>query len=404
MGVPGDLLDIILLGLMLMFAVSGYRHGLIVGLLSLVGFFAGVAAGAFVGPAVARVLTSSASGRALIAILAAFVIAVAGMLLASWAGIAVRTRLAGRQVTLIDSIGGAVMSGLAVVVIFWLIGAFAGSAPTSAISRQVAGSLVLRTLDRIVPPDQLRLAASPTLRDIVNVGRYTKLFAALGPGTAGLPPASGSVLTSPAVVADRQSVVKISGSSRACHSKKKAEIEGSGFVIAPGHVLTNAHVVAGVTSRPDVITESGRSYPGQVVLYDATRDVAVLYVPGLHAPALKLAGSASYGTSAVMAGYPLAGQLTLSAVRVAHSLHADIEGAGIASVFRQVYPILAMVRPGNSGGPLLASDGRVYGVVFAQSTSQSLTGYALTTSEVETDVQTGADAVRPVHVPVTSGC
>ena len=402
---PGDLLDVILLGLMLMFGASGYRHGLIVGLLSLVGFFAGVAAGAFAGPAVARVLASSASGRALLAIAVAFIIAVTGMLLASWAGIAVRTRLTGRQVTLLDSIGGAVMSGLAVLVIFWLIGSFAGSAPASAISREVSGSLVLRTLDRIVPPSRLRLAASPTLGDIVNVGTFTKLFAALGAGTAGLPPAGASVLTAPAVVADRASIVKISGSSRACARSKPADIEGSGFVIGPEHVLTDAHVVAGVVSQPDVITEGGHEYRGQIVLYDVTRDVAILYVPGLRGPALKLAGPADYGTSAVMAGYPLAGQLSLSAVRVAHRLHADIEGIpGIASVFRQVYPILAQVRPGNSGGPLLASDGRVYGVVFAQSTSQSRTGYALTASEVEGDVQTGEHAVRPVQVPRGSGC
>lgn len=404
MGVPGDLLDIILLGLVLMFAVSGYRHGLIVGLLSFVGFFAGAAVGAFAGPTVARALTASAAGRALLAILVAFVIAVAGMLLASWAGLAVRTRLTGRQVTLIDSIGGAVMSGLAVLVIFWLIGSFAGSAPTSAISRQVSGSLVLRTLDRIVPPARLRLAASPTLRDIVNVGRYTRLFAALGAGTAGLPPASARILAAPAVRADRPSVVKISGTSRACPGGETADIEGSGFVIAPEHVLTNAHVVADVARQPEVITASGQKYRGQLVLYDATRDVAILYVPGLLTPALKLAGQADYGTSAVMAGYPQAGDLALSPVRVAHSLRADIEGPGIASVFRQVYPILARVEPGNSGGPLLASDGRVYGVVFAQSTSQSLTGYALTASEVDGDVQAGEHAVRRVQVPVSSGC
>jgi S1-C subfamily serine protease len=142
------------------------------------------------------------------------------------------------------------------------------------------------------------------------------------------------------VVADRPGIVKISGSNRACGSKT-TDIEGSGFVVGPEHVLTNAHVVAGVTGRPDVITESGRDYRGQIVLYDATRDVAILYVPGPRAP---------------------------------------------------------------SGGPLLASDGRVYGVVFAQSTSQTRTGYALTASEVEGDVQTGEPAVRPVRVPASSAC
>lgn len=379
---PGDLLDVILLALLLMFAVSGYRHGFIVGLTSLAGFLAGVAVGGLIALAVARFFTSSPSLRALLAILVVFFLSVTGMVLASRVGIALRVRLTGRdRVTRIDSAAGAVLNGLAVLVIVWVIAAFAGSsAPTSAFSREVSSSLMLRTVDRVMPSG-LNLTRSPTLRDLVNVGMYTSLFTALGPGTTGLPAPDPMVTSSPAVVRDEQSIVMISGAIPSCTRGTKYSIEGSGFVISPHHVLTNAHVVAGMTGPPTVKL-AGQSYRATVVLYRPKPDVAVLYVPGLHAPALTLAGPAPDDVSGVMAGYPEGGPLTLSAVTIGGSLDASTGTKGIATYSRQVYKIRAQVESGNSGGPLLASNGTVYGVVFAKAMSQPDGGYALTAREV----------------------
>jgi S1-C subfamily serine protease len=404
MGVPGDLLDGILLALMLMFAVSGYRHGFIVGLLSLAGFLAGVSVGGLVALAVARFFTSSPSWRALLAILVVFVISVTGMLLASRVGVALRLRLTGRgRVTRIDSVAGAVMNGLAVLVIVWVIAALADSAaPASAFSREVKGSLMLSTVHRVMPPS-LNLTTSPTLRDLVNVGMYTSLFAALRPGTTSLPAPHASVVDSAAVRRDKQSIVMISAPIPSCKAGVIKSLQGSGFVISPQHVLTNAHVVTGLTGRPTV-TAGGRRYKATVVRYDSNEDVAVLYVPGLHAPALTLGDRAQYGVSGVMAGYPGGLKLTLSPVTIGLSGEDSTATNGVSSTKRQVYTLRADVQPGNSGGPLLASNGTVYGVVFAKATPQPDVGYALTAHQVEGDATAGEHLFSPVPTGHAASC
>ena len=156
--------------------------------------------------------------------------------------------------------------------------------------------------------------------------------------------------------------------------------------------MTNAHVVAGI-DRPTVrIGGVGRSYAARVVLFDPDKDVAVLYVPELRAPVLSFDDAASRGDSAVVAGYPQDGDLNLQAATVAGRVKAtgrNIYNDGI--VTREIYSIRSTVRPGNSGGPLLTTTGRVYGVVFARSTSDDETGYVLTAAEVAGDADAGGD-------------
>jgi S1-C subfamily serine protease len=178
-------------------------------------------------------------------------------------------------------------------------------------------------------------------------------------------------------------------------------LEGSGFIYASHHVLTNAHVVAGVTNVR-VLLDSGTSFAGQVVLYDPNRDIAVLDVPGLPGAALSFAGHAARGASAVVAGYPENGGFTADAARIRGTEEAESPNIyQRGNVTRQIYSIRAIVRPGNSGGPLLAPDGGVYGVVFAQSTDSSDTGFALTAAEVAGDANAGRTATHPVS---TQGC
>ena len=196
------------------------------------------------------------------------------------------------------------------------------------------------------------------------------------------------MLKAPGLARDEKSIVKIQGIAPSCSQ----QIEGSGFVISPEHVLTNAHVVAGVTTGPYVTpANSSQKLAAHVVLYDPQRDIAVLYVPALSAPPLKLAGHASNGTSAIAAGYPLDQPFTAVPARIGFSIKAS--GPNIYAsqiVDREIYPIKATIRSGNSGGPLLARDGRVYGVVFAASTAYSDIGYALTSGEVASDAAAGS--------------
>lgn len=396
-----DLLDFLLIVLAAAFAVAGYRQGFIIGLLSFAGFVGGVAVGAVFAPRISTALATSLSWQAFIAILVVFVAAVVGMLLASGLGVAVRSRVRGGPATFLDSMGGALMNVVAVLLVAWLIGSFVAYAPFPAISRQVNDSLVLRTIDRLVPRAALSLAAFPALRGLLASGPYTQVFGAFGAeSTLAVAPPDPAVLTPRVLALARASVVKIIGTAPSC----QRSIEGSGFVISPGRVLTDAHVVAGVTDGPRVYTVQGAQYAAKVVLYDPDRDIAVLAVPGLKAPPLALAGPAAYGASAIVAGYPLDHPFTALAARLARAEVAS--GPNIyqtAQVDRQIYPIRALVRPGNSGGPLLAPDGAIYGVVFAAATSVPDTGYALTTAEIAPDVAAGAQDTTPVSTQACQG-
>jgi S1-C subfamily serine protease len=175
-------------------------------------------------------------------------------------------------------------------------------------------------------------------------------------------------------------------------------IEGSGFVISPEHILTNAHVVAGVNSHQTVTTSSGASFSATVVYYDPQVDVAVLFVPGLNLPTLHFAGAANPGDNAVVAGYPLdATSLHLVPARIGGI--QNVQGPNIyqtSTVIRQIYEIRALVESGNSGGPLLSPQGTVDGVVFAAAVGVSDTGFALTAAEVSADASAGQQLTAPV--------
>jgi len=383
--VPGDLLDLILIALAVAFAVAGYRQGFIIGVLSFAGFVGGGAIGAVVGPRIARSLVSGTAAQALVANLVVFVAAMIGQLLASGVGVAMRSRLTWRPATVVDAFGGAAVSVISVLLIAWLIASAVAYAPFPLISRQVNDSVVLRGVDRIMPPAASTMFSD--FRGLLASGPYAQVFGALGAeGALSVGPPDNGVLSSRGLARDRDSIVKVQGTAPSCSRR----IEGTGFVFARDHVLTNAHVVAGVTQGPDVSAQGGPELRATVVLYDPRRDVAILYVPGLAARPLRFAGLASTGNSAIVVGYPLDGSLTAVAARIGGSEEAtspDIYQT--TQVTREIYTVRAAVRQGNSGGPLLAPDGRVYGVVFAAAVSVKDTGYALTASEVIPDARAG---------------
>jgi S1-C subfamily serine protease len=207
-----------------------------------------------------------------------------------------------------------------------------------------------------------------------------------------------AVLNSPGYLAARNRVVKVTGTAPSCDRS----IEGSGFVYAPDHVLTNAHVVAGVTQGPVITTPDGTTHHATVVYYDPQVDIAILYVPNLDLTPLQFAGPAQNGADAVVAGYPLDHAFTQVAARIGgvqNAVGPDIYQTG--QVTRQIYEIKAVVEPGNSGGPLLSPTGTVYGVVFAAAVGVPDTGFALTSTEVEADANAGASQTMAVS---TQGC
>jgi len=396
--VPGDLLDLILIVLVIAFAVAGYRQGFIIGVLSFFGFIGGGAIGALLGPKIARAITTNPGWQAVTAIIVVFLAAMIGQLLASGAGVAMRSRLTWRPATFVDSVGGAVVSALAVLLIAWLIGSAVAYAPFPVISREVNGSAVLRAVDRLMPSQATLLFGD--FRSLLESGPYAQVFGALGAeGALAVGPPDPAVLDDPGLRDDKPSIVKVRGVAESCQE----EIEGSGFVISPDHVLTNAHVVAGVNENETVYTYGGATLPARVVLFDPQVDVAVLDVPNLNLPSLRWAGQARVGANAIVAGYPLDGPFQAVPARVGGTEEAtspDIYQT--ANVTRQIYAVRAQVQQGNSGGPLLnPGNGHVYGVVFAAATSVSDTGYALTANEVQKDAAAGENATTGVS---TQGC
>lgn len=383
---PGDFLDLVLIALATAFAVAGYRQGFIIGVLSFVGFTGGAIVGIYFAPGLAMTVASQQNVQAVLAIVTVFVTAVIGMLIASALGVMLRSRVRRRPSTMLDSIGGAAVNVVAILVLAWLIGTLVAYAPPfPAIAKQVNGSLLLRSVDRLIP-QQARPEFS-ALRRLLSTKPYVQVFGALGAETAlNVPKPDPGVLRSAGLARDRDSVVKVEGVAPSC----SRTIEGSGFVIGPDRVITNAHVVAGITDGPEVYTRSQSQFPARVVLFDPRRDIAILYVPGLSLPALRFAGAAPFGVSAIVAGYPLDRAFTAVPARVGRAEQAS--GPDIydtARVIRGIYPIRAIVKPGNSGGPLIATNGRVYGMVFAAAVSVHGTGYALTGSELAPDIRRG---------------
>ena len=304
-------------------------------------------AGTLFAPALARTLASEQSRQALIAVVVVFIAAMVGQVLASAVGAALRSRLTWRPVTYLDAAGGAVVSVVSVLLIAWLIGSAVVNAGFPSITGQVRNSAVLRTVDTVMPSAARTMFSD--FRRLLASGPYPQVFGGIGaeaPLTVGAP--QGKYLRFPAVRRDQASVVKIMGTASSCSRR----IEGSGFVISPGRVLTNAHVVAGVDQGPAVFTPHGRAFPAKVVLFDPKGDIAILDVPGLRARPLRFAPTAATGTNAVVAGYPLDRSLTLVPARIGGVQNAtapDIYQTD--EVTRQIYAIRGLIEPGNSGGP-----------------------------------------------------
>jgi S1-C subfamily serine protease len=390
--VRGDLLDLALLVIAAAFAVSGYRQGFIVGSLSFVGFVGGAVLGAEFGPAIARAIVGGQNQQDVVAVILLVSAAIIGQFVASSIGAAMRQTMTSRSSTTIDSVGGSAVSVLSMLLIAWAIGSVLISSPFTVVDQQVNNSVVLGTMDKVMPTPAKTMFSE--FRRMLATGPFPQVFSDIG--AAHLFPVQApdpAVLNSPGYLAAKSRVVKVQGTAPSCDRS----IEGSGFVYAPDHVLTNAHVVAGVTQGPVVSAPDGTTYHASVVFYDPQVDIAVLYVPGLNLTPLQFAGSAQDGADAVVAGYPLDHPFTAVAARIGDTQSAvgpDIYQTG--TVTRQIYEIRAEVEPGNSGGPLLSPSGTVYGVVFAAAVGDPQTGFALTSAEVASDANAGAAQTVPV--------
>jgi S1-C subfamily serine protease len=391
-----NLLDLALIAATIAFGVGGFRQGFVTAALSFCGFFGGAVLGAQLADPVAGRLDEDSTWRVAVAVAVVLAFALLGQVLAVWVGNQLRQRLTWRPAQAVDSVLGAVVSAVAVLLVFWMVATPLAAAPFPRVSAAVRDSEVVRAVDDVVPSPVRSLYSS--LRDSVRAYDFPEVFGPLVPTRVrDVPTPDPTLIQRPVVRATQPSVVKITGLAGSCARR----VEGSGFVYAIDRVMTNAHVVAGV-DRPQVEV-AGRQRDATVVVYDPERDVAVLQVPDLGLRPLAFAAEAvDTNADAIVLGYPEDGPFFAGAGRVRDRM--EIRGPDIyddRTVTRQVYSIYADVRSGNSGGPLLAPDGTVLGVIFAAAVDQQQTGFALTAAEVAPAARTGRTATTPVD---TRGC
>ena len=268
----------------------------------------------------------------------------------------------------------------------WFLGLSLARVPSPALSTAIQRSAILRSLDALAPRPPAFLAQ---VQGIIAGVNFPSAFSGLEPTPSALPlPAS---VDTPGIRNAQAETLRVQGFG--CGGI----VFGSGFPVAPGLVLTNAHVVAG-THGTTVDSTGGASFGARVVLFDPERDVAILSVPRLAAPALPQA-TADSGTQGAAIGYPGGGNEKVSAAVVDGQVRAegrDIYGQNL--VVRSIWIAEADVQPGNSGGPLVNLNGDVVGVIFASSTSNQGRAFALTDAEVQPDIDAAQGQTQPVPV------
>jgi len=372
-------LDIAVLAVAFIAAISGWRSGAIGSLLSFVGVLLGAIAGVLLAPHLVGHIAAPRAKlfAALFLILALVVVGeVAGVVL----GRAVRGAIHSNSVRFFDSLVGVAVQLVVVLVAAWLLATpLTSSAGQPNLAAAVRGSRVLGQVNdyapewlKTVPKRLSSLLDTSGLPQVLEPFSRTPVAAVAAPDSA--------LANNPVVANTEPSVVKIRAIAPSCQKV----LEGSGFVLSPDRVMTNAHVVAGANSV--TVEASGNPYDATVVSYDPTVDIAILSVPNLPAGPLAFADAAvaaKSGTEAIVMGYPGGGGFNATPARIREEI--TLNGPDIyksATINRDVYTVRANVEQGNSGGPLLDLNGQVLGVVFGAAVDDNDTGFVLTAKEV----------------------
>lgn len=380
-------LDVVIIVVAVAFAVSGVVQGLVANLAATIGLFV---CGLLAVLAVPRIVSPDEPSLAssLIALGLVVLAAAAGQIAGTVIGTDLRRTIRSRVGRALDAVGGGALSVISVLVVSWALGYAVSGTSVPYLAQASRSSTIMGTVDGVMPD-----AASNVLRSFSSVidanlfPRYLDPFDTEDIVRIG--PPDPSTLQQPGVQTAAASVVKILGETSCGRG-----VEGSGFVYSEDRVMTNAHVVAGV-DRPAVVTQAGRR-TATVVLFDPELDVAVLAVD-LDLPALAFDESGEAGQDAAVLGFPGNGPFDAQSARIREEIRLrspDIYDRG--QHLRQSFSIRGLVRSGNSGGPLISTEGQVLGVIFAASITDDSTGYALTAAQVADSARAGVERTGAV--------
>ncbi len=376
-------LDWIIVLFALALAWLGYRQGFIVGVLSFLGFAIGAFVGTRVGPLLLPQGASSpyAPAFGLLGALLAGAILASGM---EGVGRRLRRVIPIPGLRLLDGSMGALLSVAIALGVVWILAAVIAQVPgENTLRSDIQGSVILGTLNRVLPP------SGPVLNALARLDPLPSL-AGPAPDVAAPSPA---IARAPGVRAASRSVVRVIGT--ACG----LAIEGSGWVGAPDEVITNAHVVAGEQDTTVQVEGREPSLVAVPIAFDPTVDIAVLRVSGLEEPPLSMAAKTAEGTSGAILGYPEDGPFDVQAGRIGHTQQVISQNAyGEGPVLRLLTPLRGLVRPGNSGGPVVSADGRVLATVFASTTGSGPPGgYGVANATVAKVLQQAREPVGTGH-------
>ena len=373
-------LDWIIIAFAVLMAVWGFGQGLIAGALALVGF----AAGAFLGARLGPLLLSDGSESPYAPLFALTGALIVGGLLASgleMLGFQLRHRL-GERLGLVDGLGGSVLVACLGLFLVWIAGSVALQTPGARELREpIQRSAILKELNSVLPP------SGPILQALARFDPFPSIR---GPA-ANVPPPDAAIARDPEVRDARRSVVRVLGT--ACG----LGVQGSGWIAGNGLIVTNAHVVAG---QDDTTVQLGGEEPSvdaDAVWFDSRNDLAILRAPGLGGPGLSMNANAEAGADAAVLGFPEDGPYNVQPARIGQTATVVTQDAyGRGPVQRTITSVRALVRQGNSGGPVVDAGGRVIATIFAAATRRNRTGYGVPDSVVRR-------ALRRARAPVDTG-
>ncbi|WP_345463228.1 MarP family serine protease [Nocardioides marinquilinus] len=391
-----NLLDVLLLLLVVAYALSGYWQGFVTGAFAVIGLLLGGILGIWLAPVILGDREPSIAvslGALFIVILCASL----GQALLQFLGSRIRDKITWQPARVVDAAGGAVLSAVAVLLVAWALGVAVAGAKIGSLTPLVRESSVLRTVNDVLPTSAASVLNA--FNRVVGTSFFPEYLYPFAPERiVEVGPGARRLLTDPDIADAEASVLKVTGNNDCGRG-----VEGTGFVYADDRLMTNAHVVAGVDEP--VVEIGDQTVEATVVYYNPDLDVAVLALDDRGRPALRFVDSDEESERFVtdakdgvaILGYPQDGPYDVQRARVRSEENLrspDIYGDG--AVQREVYSLRGLVRPGNSGGPIVTTQGRVAGVVFAASVTDDDTGYALTWDQVADAAAEGRDATTEV--------